>query len=93
MSDSLKIKNIEKYNEQIDNNSRKIIDNIKLFVLFGTLIFASMNDGLDTESEEFIIAGSVLFGTINLISLVKNICKNYQLKEKRDNLRNEYTKK
>lgn len=89
MSDSLKIMKIEKYDEQIDNNTRKIIDNVKLLVLFGTLITFSMHNGLESEGEELIMGGSVLFGSINLISMVKSICRNYDLKEKRKYLENE----
>ena len=89
MSDSLRIIKIEKYDEQIDNNTRKIVDNIKLLVLFGTLIVFSAHNGLESEGEELIMGGSILFGTINLISVVKSICKNYDLKEKRKNLENE----
>ena len=89
MAGSLKITKIEKYDEQIDNNNRKIVDNIKLLVLFGTLIAFSTNNGLESEAEELIMGGSVLFGTINLISMVKSICKNYELKEKRKSLEDE----
>lgn len=89
MSESLKITKIEKYDEQIDNNARKIVDNIKLLVLFGTLIVFSAHNGLESETEELIMGGSVLFGTINLISIVKSICKVYELKEKRKSLENE----
>ena len=93
MSDSLKIKNIEKYNEQIDSNKRKMIDSIKLLVLFSTLIVFYAKEGLKNEVEEIVVAGSVLFDSINIISLVKSICKNYELKGKINSLKNEYTKK
>jgi len=93
LSESFKIKNIEKYNEQIDKNKRKMIDNIKLLALFSTLIVFYIKEGLKNEVEEFVMAGSLLFGSINIISLVKSICKNYELKGKIDNLENEYTKK
>lgn len=89
MSDSLKITKIEKYDEQIDNNTRKIIDNVKLLVLFSVLVVFYVKEGLNNEAEEIIVAGSMFFGSINLISMVKSICKNYDLKEKRKNLENE----
>lgn len=93
VSDSLKIKNIENYNEQIDSNKRKVINNIKLLVLFSTLIVFYIKEGLKNEVEEFVMAGSVLFGSINIMSLVKSICKNYELKGKINSLKDEYTKK
>lgn len=89
MNDNLKIKRIEKYTEQIDNNTRKIVDNVKLLVLFGTLIVFSLKNGLDSEAEQLIASGSTLFGTINLISMVKSICKIYDLKQRKKGLESE----
>jgi ABC-type siderophore export system fused ATPase/permease subunit len=89
MSDGLKIKRIEKYDKKIDENKIKVFNNIKMLSLFGILLFLSMKNGLETESEELIAGGSVLFGTINLISMVKSLCEIYQLKELKNNLENE----
>lgn len=89
MSDSLKIKRIERYENKISTNTAKVINNIKLLSIFGILIFATTKNGLETEAEELIMGGSVLFGTINLISMVKSICEIYQVKELKKELEND----
>lgn len=93
MDDKLTIKKIEKYNEKLDNNKRKIVDDIKLLVLFGILILFVLQEGLENESEELIMAGSTLFGSVSIISLVKSIYDNCRIKNQLDILKNERRKK
>ena len=89
MADILKIKKIEKYDELIFENKVKVFNNIKLLTLFGLLIFLTSKNGLESETEELIMGGSVIFGTINLTSMVKTICNIYKLKNDKERLKNE----
>jgi len=82
MEKSLKIKKIEKYEEQKNENIRKLIRNTNFLAFFGILMFVSLKNGCDNEVEELIAAGSVAFGTINIITIVKSICNIYIIKEK-----------
>lgn len=82
MEKPLKIKKIEKYEEQKNENIRKLIRNTNFLAFFGILIFISLKNGCDTEAEELITSGSIAFGTINVITIVKSICNIYIIKEK-----------
>lgn len=83
MGENLKIIKIEKYNEQIDKHINSSINNTKLLALYGILLFSSEKGLFENDTEELIVAGCTLFGTLSLISLVKSICKIYQLNEKK----------
>lgn len=89
MPKTLYVKKIEKLNE----NKIKVYNNIKIISLYGLLFFATTRNGLETEAEQIIAGGSVLFGTIDLISTVKSLCKIYQLKEEKKELENENRQK
>ena len=82
MEERYKIKGIEKYEQQKIESIRKLIRSTNFLAFFGILIVASAIDGLENQTEELITAGSVTFGTINLISLVKSICNVYQANER-----------
>lgn len=89
MYDTLKIKKIEKYDYLIIENKLKVFNNIKLLTLFSLLIFLALKNGLESEIEELIMGSSVIFGTINLTSMVKTICNIYKLNETKERLKNE----
>lgn len=82
MEQRFNIQKIQKYEQQKYDGIRKIINNTKFLAFFGILIVASAIDGLENQTEELITAGSITFGTINLISLVKSICNVYQANER-----------
>ena len=81
MEQRFNIQKIQKYEQQKYDGIRKIINNTKFLAFFAILIFASAIDGLENQTEELITAGSITFGTINIISLVKSICKVYMVNE------------
>lgn len=89
MSESLKIKRIEKYEEKLSKNKIRTINNVKMLSLYSILIFISARNGLETDGEELITGGSILFGTINLLSMVKSLCEIFQIKELKKELENE----
>lgn len=93
MNECLKIMKVEEIDESINHNTIKIINNIKLLVLFAVLTVFCLENGLENESEELLTAGSLLFGTINIISLIKSLCKNYGLKTKKELIENEVKQK
>jgi len=93
MDKPLRIKKIEKYEEQKVESIRKLVRNTNFLAFFGILIFASIKNGCDTEAEQLIIGGSVAFGTINVITIVKSICKIYSIKGKEKELENENKQK
>ena len=93
MEQHLKIKKIEKYGEQKNENIRKVIRNTNFLAFFGILIFISLKNGCDNEVEELITAGSIAFGTINIMTIVKSICNIYNIKERKKALENENRQK
>lgn len=86
MDKPLRIKKIEKYEEQMNTNIRKLIRNTNFLAFFGILIFTSIKSGCDSDIEQLIAGGSITFGTINIITIVKSICKIYIIKGRKKEL-------
>lgn len=87
--DDLKIVEIQKCNEKINEGIALSIQKTKLLALFGLLLLASKREILELDSEELMIVIGVVGETLSFTSLVKTLCNIYQTKVKRKKLENE----
>lgn len=93
MNDYLKIVEIQKSKEKINDDIVLSIQKTKLLALFGLLIVASKRGVFDVDTRELILSIGIVGETLSVTSLVKTLCSIYQNKDKTKRLENELKQK
>ena len=93
MNDYLKIIEIQKCREKVNDDIVLSIQKTKLIAIFGLLLFAGKRGIFDIDTRELILSIGVVGETLSVTSLVKTLCNIYQIKDKRKRLENELKQK
>lgn len=89
MNDYLKIVEIQKCSEKINEDIVLSIQKTKLVAIFGLLLFAGKRGIFEIDTRELILSIGIVGETLSTTSLVKTLCDIYQNKDKRKKLENE----
>ena len=89
MNDYLKIVEIQKCGEKINEDIVLSIQITKLVAIFGLLLFAGKRGIFEIDTRDIILSIGIVGETLSTTSLVKTLCNIYQNKDKRKRLENE----
>lgn len=93
MNDYLKIVEIQKCREKVNEDIVLSVQKTKLVAIFGLLLVAGKRDIFEIDTRELLISIGIIGETLSVASLVKTLCNIYQNKDKRKRLENELKQK
>ena len=93
MNDYLKIVEIQKCREKVNEDIVLGIQKTKLIAIFGLLLFAGKRGIYEIDTRELILSIGIVGETLSTTSLVKTLCNIYQNKDKSKRLENELKQK
>lgn len=93
MNDYLKIIEIQKCKEKVNEDIVLSIQKTKLIAIFGLLLVAGKRGIFEIDAKELLLSIGIVGETLSVTSLVKTLCNIYQTKDKTKRLENELKQK